>query len=127
MLNGFDKHGSFHPFGETMDDGIDFDIDEVGEKIGLTAPQTLLLSYMLRDIDMRVHYTNDEKDQANPRLELIMFWDDKVVAHCNLNTLMNETLEGKYLHIDNDQEIEALEKLKARIEKAIEAHKVEIG
>lgn len=117
--------GSFYPFDPSLcgDDG-DFNIVEWSEELSLSRPQTALLMYLLRGLEIKVWLATDE-DGSNPHFELVVFYDGIPDGGCVAAASLNEMMEsGTYENqIELEEEIAALLALKSIIDAALATRK----
>lgn len=119
--------GDFYPF--KYSGSGDFKMKELAERLQLNPLQTELLTEWLNQLEIKIWFwdvSNNPKDYRRdpPGFEISVFWEpfECCVSSANLFDLLKAPLESDYLHIDNEKEIAALEKLKAKIDESIVHH-----
>jgi len=118
--------GDFYPFKNSWVG--DFKMEELSERLKLEPVQSELLAAWLNELEIKIWFwdASNKKDLRRdpPGLEISVFWEpfECCVSSANLFDLLEAPLEQDYLQIDNEKEIAALEKLKAKIDESIAHH-----
>ena len=120
------KDDCFHPFNAASHDtDSDFNFDDVGNALELSAVQKRLLNLYLRDICLKIWFTSDDGEKE-PRFELCCFWDEFVctVASVRLDFFLDYTFAQRN-ELGDEAEISALQNLRDKIDEAIALRKRE--
>jgi hypothetical protein len=124
----------FWPFDYLREQGAsnahhgDFDLVEAVKELGLTEIQRALLKRIIERISLVLWFNDDQDDnqlkRGGPHIELVFFWEDAemMISSVSLFPLF-EGMIAERGHIGDDEEIAALEKIKALCDRGIQDRK----
>jgi hypothetical protein len=111
---------SIYPFRNS-----DFAIDEVLDELALSKPRLGLLKRMLNELAVTIWFSTGDNG-SSPFVELLVFWEDSEIDSLVSKTDLPSFLERVFNQrneLGDEEEIIALEKLKAVIDAALKTRR----